>query len=51
MDHSGRLAAMEFVRKVNETVAKRMGLDSAQQIESTATVRYEIAGLDDEALG
>lgn len=49
-DFAGRLAALKLARDTDEQLRKLMGLDSAQKIESTATVRYEIAGIDPEAL-
>lgn len=49
-DYSGRLRALETALKADDTLAKRLGLDAASKIESTATVRYEVCGVDTENL-
>lgn len=49
-DFSGRLRALETALKADDTLAKRLGLDAASKIESTATVRYEVLGVDTENL-
>lgn len=49
-DFSGRLRALETALKADDTLAKRLGLDAASKIESTATVRYEVVGVDTEDL-
>jgi transcriptional regulator with XRE-family HTH domain len=49
-DYSGRVLAAQLLLKASEAQAKRLGLDAATKIESTATVRYEIAGLNDDDL-
>lgn len=49
-DYSGRLKALEVAIKANETIAKRFGLDAPQKIETSGAVRYEIVGVDLEAL-
>ena len=49
-DYSGRLKALEVAIKANETIAKRFGLDAPQKIEASGAIRYEIVGVDLEAL-
>jgi hypothetical protein len=49
-DYSGRLKAMDTALKASDTLAKRLGLDAAQKIESTSTVSYTLVGVDPEAL-
>lgn len=49
-DYSGRLRALETAIKANDTIAKRLGLDSPTKIETSGAVRYEIVGVDLEAL-
>lgn len=49
-DYSGYLKALAEVRLTDAQIAKRMGLDAPDRLETTQTVRYEIAGLDDGVL-
>lgn len=49
-DYTGRVLAAQLLLKASEQQAKRLGLDAATKIESTATVRYEIAGVDPDDL-
>ncbi len=49
-DYSGRLAALKLALAADAELRKLMGTDSATKVESTATVRYEIEGLDPNAL-
>jgi hypothetical protein len=49
-DYSGRLRALDMALKADDVLAKRLGLDAAQKTESTATVRYEVVGIEPEAL-
>jgi hypothetical protein len=49
-DYALRLAARETARKADVEIRKLLGLDAAQKVESTATVKYEIVGVDPEAL-
>jgi transcriptional regulator with XRE-family HTH domain len=49
-DYGGRIAALKLAREADEQLRKLLGLDAAQKVESTATVRYEIAGINPEAL-
>lgn len=45
-----RLAASNLLVRTADTLAKRLGLDAAQKIESMATVRYEIADVSTDDL-
>ena len=45
-DYSGRLRAMETAAKFDQETRKLMGLDAAQKVESTATVKYEVVGVN-----
>ncbi len=49
-DYSARLNALKLALAADAELRKLMGTDSATKVESTATVRYEISGLDPEAL-
>lgn len=50
-DHSGRLAAMAAVIKVQERLSKLLGLDEqVEKIDMSTKVRYEIVGVKDEDL-
>jgi transcriptional regulator with XRE-family HTH domain len=50
-DHSGRLAALAAVVKVQERLSKLLGLDEqVEKIDATTVVRYEIVGVKDEDL-
>ncbi len=49
-DYSGRVLAAQLLLKASEAQAARLGLNAASKIESTATVRYEIAGINDDDL-
>lgn len=49
-DYAGRLRALDMALKADDTMAKRLGLDAASKVESTATVKYEIVGVDPEDL-
>jgi hypothetical protein len=49
-DYALRLKALELMMRADDQLAKRMGLDSPTKVESAATVRYEIGGLNDADL-
>jgi DNA-binding CsgD family transcriptional regulator len=49
-DYSGRIRALETALKADDVMAKRFGLDAATKVESSATVRYELIGVDTEDL-
>lgn len=49
-DYAGRVAALKLAALADAELRKLIGLDAAQKVESTATVRYEIAGIEPEAL-
>lgn len=49
-DYALRLAALKTALDADKELRKLHGLDAATKVESTATVRYEIAGLDPEQL-
>lgn len=45
-DYSGRIKAMEAAVKFDQERRKLMGLDAAQKIEQTGSVRFELVGVD-----
>lgn len=45
-DYSLRTAALKQIADTDAQIRKLMGLDAAQKVESTATVRHEIVGVD-----
>jgi hypothetical protein len=49
-DYAGRVAALRLALDADKEMRKLHGLDAAQKTESTATVRYEVAGLDPDQL-
>lgn len=50
-DHSGRLAAMAALIKVQERLSKLLGLDEqVEKIDMSTKVRYEIVGVSGEDL-
>lgn len=49
-DFSGRINALRAALDADKERRKLLGADAATKVESTATVRYEIAGVDPEAL-
>lgn len=49
-DYSGYLKALAEVRATDAQIAKRMGLDAPDRLETTQTVRYVIEGVDDAHL-
>lgn len=49
-DYSGYLKALAEVRLTDAQIAKRMGLDAPDRLETTQTVVYEIAGLNPDDL-
>lgn len=49
-DYSARLAALKVAMEASEKIAKRLGLNAPDRQEVTASVRYEIAGVDPEDL-
>jgi DNA-binding CsgD family transcriptional regulator len=49
-DYGGRVAALALAIKADIEVRRLAGADAATKTESTATVRYELVGLDPEAL-
>lgn len=49
-DYSGYLKALAEVRATDAQIAKRMGLDAPDRLETTQTVKYVIEGIDPGAL-
>lgn len=49
-DYSGRLAAIDRVRSLQERKARLLGLDSATKTEVSGEVTYTIPGLDPKTL-
>lgn len=49
-DYSGRIKALDFALKVSAERRKLMGLDAAQKVETTGSVRFELVGVDPEDL-
>jgi hypothetical protein len=49
-DYSLRLRAIDQAHKLNQTFAKRLGLDAPTESVVKASVQYEVVGLDPEAL-
>ena len=49
-DYSGYLKALAEVRATDAQIAKRMGLDAPDRLETSQTVRYVIEGVDGDAL-
>jgi hypothetical protein len=49
-DYAGRVAAHKLALDADKELRKLMGLDSATKIEQSGTVRYEVAGVDLDAL-
>lgn len=49
-DYAGRNVALRLAIEADKEIRKLMGADAASKVESTATVRYELAGIDPEAL-
>lgn len=49
-DYSLRIKAINEAHKLNQTFAKRLGLDAPAQVDVKASVQYEIVGVDPEAL-
>lgn len=49
-DYSLRLAALKEARSAGAEIRKLYGLDAATKTEVTGSVRYEVAGVDLEAL-
>jgi hypothetical protein len=49
-DYSLRLAALETARKADVEIRKLLGLDAATKTEVSGSVRYEVAGVDLDAL-
>jgi hypothetical protein len=49
-DYSGRLRAMETAANFDRERRKLMGLDAAQKAEVSASVKYEIVGVNTEDL-
>ena len=45
-DYSGRLRALDMALKADDTLSKRLGLDSATKVETMATVKVELVGVD-----
>lgn len=45
-DYSLRLAALNLALKADAEIRKLHGLDAAQKIEQTGSVRYEVVGVD-----
>lgn len=49
-DYSLRIRAIDQAHKLNQTFAKRLGLDAPTESVVKASVQYEVVGLDPEAL-
>lgn len=49
-DYSLRVKAIDQAHKLNQTFAKRLGLDAPTAVDVKASVQYEIVGVDPEAL-
>lgn len=49
-DHTGRVRAMDLVVKLQEREAKALGLDSPAKLDVGGAIRYEIVGVDEDAL-
>ncbi|HEY6924939.1 MAG TPA: hypothetical protein VI653_15800 [Steroidobacteraceae bacterium] len=49
-DYSLRLAALDTARKADIEIRKLLGADSATKIETSGTIRYEVASVDLDAL-
>lgn len=49
-DYSLRLAAYESARKADVEIRKLYGLDAPSKVEQSGSVRYEVAGVDLDAL-
>jgi glucose/arabinose dehydrogenase len=49
-DYAGRNVALKLAIEADKEIRKLMGADAASKVESTATVRYELASIDPEAL-
>lgn len=49
-DYSGRLNALRMALAADDTIAKRLGLDSAVKIEQSGGYRIEVVGVDMEDL-
>lgn len=49
-DYGARLAALRLAKDAEAELRKLMGLDAASKVESTATVRYEVHGVDTSKL-
>lgn len=49
-DYSLRIKAINEAHKLNQTFAKRLGLDAPTESVVKASVQYEVVGLDPEAL-
>jgi hypothetical protein len=49
-DYSLRLRAIDQAHKLNQTFAKRLGLDAPTETKVTGSMLYEVVGLDPEAL-
>lgn len=49
-DYGLRRSSLELMLKLNQTYAKRLGLDAPAQSEVKASVQYEIVGVDPDAL-
>lgn len=49
-DYSGRIAAARLALEANNTISKRLGLDSAVKVEQSGGYRIEVAGLNPDDL-
>lgn len=49
-DFSGRMAALKLALAADEQLARRLGLNAPTRVETSGTVRYEIEGVDPEAM-
>lgn len=49
-DYSGRNVALRLAIEADKEIRKLMGADAATKVESTATVKYQLEGIDPEAL-
>jgi len=49
-DYAGRINALKLALEADREIRRLLGADAASKVESTATVKYELAGIDPEAL-
>jgi predicted DNA-binding protein (UPF0251 family) len=49
-DYAGRIAALKLALQASEAMRKLDGMDAATRVDVAAVVKYEIVGVDTEAL-